>query len=179
MELAPQFTDITEELDHDTFIGGADYEINSKDGTQQTQIYTSASYTNRDSYYGGLGGAKEHDKIAFWPIMPLEPPKIWHGSTGVQITKTFQNNDVLTAGAEFNYSTTEDQNPGYDRLVDQNVNTLGGYAQYEWKPSDAFSALLGARVDNVNVLGDYSVGGIERDLDLSQTGLIPQDYPIL
>ncbi|MEO0901153.1 MAG: TonB-dependent receptor, partial [Bacteroidota bacterium] len=173
LELAPQFTDITEELDHDTFIGGADYEINSKDGTQQTQVYTSASYTNRDSFYGGLGGGRtRQDSVLANNAFGTTKDLAW--VNGLQITKTFQNNDVLTAGAEFNYSTTEDQIPGYNRLVDQNVNTLGGYAQYEWKPSETFSALLGARLDNVNVVGDYSVGGIERDLDLNQTALSPR-----
>ncbi|WP_245911930.1 TonB-dependent receptor [Flagellimonas meridianipacifica] len=173
LELAPQFTDITEELDHDTFIGGADYEISSKDGTQQTQVYTSASYTNRDSFYGGLGGGRtRQDSLLANNAFGTTKDLAW--VNGLQITKTFQNNDVLTAGAEFNYSTTEDQIPGYNRLVDQNVNTLGGYAQYEWKPSDTFSALLGARLDNVNVIGDYSVGGIERDLDLNQTALSPR-----
>ncbi|MEM9076768.1 MAG: TonB-dependent receptor [Bacteroidota bacterium] len=173
LDLAPQFTDITEELDHDTFIGGADYEIRSKDGTQQTQIYTSASYTNRDSFYGGLGGGRtRQDSVLANNAFGTTKDLAW--VNGLQITKTFKNNDVLTAGAEFNYSTTEDQIPGYNRLVDQNVNTLGGYAQYEWKPSDTFSALLGARLDNVNVVGDYSVGGIERDLDLNQTALSPR-----
>ena len=173
LELAPQFTDITEELDHDTFIGGADYEIDSKDGTQKTQVYTSASYTNRDSYYGGLGGARtRQDSLLANNAFGTTKDLAW--VNGVQITKTFNNKDVLTIGAEYNYSATEDQIPGYDRLVDQNVNTLGGYAQYEWKPSDQFSALLGTRLDNVNVFGNYSVGGLERDLDLNQTALSPR-----
>ncbi len=173
LDLAPQFTDITEELDHDTFIGGADYELNSKDGTQKTQIYTSASYTNRDSYYGGLGGARtRQDSLLANNAFGTTEDLAW--VNGVQLTKTFKNNDVLTAGAEFNHNATEDRIPGYNRVVDQNVNTLGGYAQYEWKPSDNFSALLGARLDNVNVEGDYSVGGIDRDLDLSQTALSPR-----
>jgi outer membrane receptor for ferrienterochelin and colicins len=173
LELAPQFTDITEELDHDTFIGGADYELDSKDSSQKTQIYSSASYTNRDSYYGGLGGARtQQDSLLANNAFGTTKDLAW--VNGVQLTKTFNNNDVLTVGAEYNYSTTEDQIPGYDRLVDQNVNTLGGYAQYEWKPSEQFSALLGTRLDNVNVFGNYSVGGIERDLDLNQTALSPR-----
>ncbi len=173
LDLAPQFTDITEELDHDTFIGGADYELNSKDGTQQMQIYTSASYTNRDSYYGGLGGERtRQDSLLANGAFGTTKDLAW--VNGIQLTKTFQNNDVLTAGAEYNINDTEDIILGYDRIVDQNVNTLGGYAQYEWKPSDNFSALLGARLDNVSVKGDYSVGGIARDLDLSQTALSPR-----
>ncbi|WP_439127854.1 TonB-dependent receptor, partial [Polaribacter sp.] len=56
LDLAPQFTDITEELNHDTFIGGLAYEVYSKDDSEKYQIYTSLSHTDRESYYGGLGG---------------------------------------------------------------------------------------------------------------------------
>ncbi|WP_425234890.1 TonB-dependent receptor [Ulvibacterium sp.] len=173
LDLAPQFTDITEELDHDTFIGGADYEVNSKDDTRKIQVYTSASYTNRDSYYGGLGGARtRQDSLLANNAFGTTQDLAW--VNGFQFTKAFQNNDVLTAGAEYIYSTTEDQIPGYNRLVDQSVNSLGGYAQYEWKPTGHFTALIGARLDNVNVDGDYAIGGIERGLDLSQTALSPR-----
>ncbi|MGD1947880.1 MAG: TonB-dependent receptor plug domain-containing protein [Croceivirga sp.] len=173
LELAPQFTDITEELDHDTFIGGADYELNSKDGTQQTQIYTSASYTNRDSYYGGLGGARtRQDSLTANNAFGTTKDLAW--VNGLQFTKTFKNNDVLTTGAEFNHSNTEDQIPGYNRLIDQSVNSIGGYAQYEWKPSDRFTTLFGGRLDNVSVNGDYTIGGIARNVDLSQTAFSPR-----
>ncbi len=173
LDLAPQFTDITEELDHDTFIGGADYELDSKDNSQKLQVYTSASYTNRDSYYGGLGGARtRQDSLLANNAFGTTEDLAW--VNGIQFTKVFKNKDVLTAGAEYNFSTTEDQIPGYNRLVDQSITTLGGYAQYEWKPSDRFTALLGTRLDNVNVDGEYTIGGIARELDLSQTALSPR-----
>ncbi|MEO1010502.1 MAG: TonB-dependent receptor [Bacteroidota bacterium] len=173
LDLSPQFTDITEELDHDTFIGGADYEVDSEDNTRKIQVYTSASYTNRDSYYGGLGGARtRQDSLLANNAFGTTQDLAW--VNGFQFTKTFQSNDVITTGAEYNYSTTEDRIPGYNRLVDQTVNTLGGYAQYEWKPTEKFTALVGARLDNVSVDGDYTVGGIERELDLSQTALSPR-----
>ncbi|MEM6541269.1 MAG: TonB-dependent receptor [Bacteroidota bacterium] len=173
LDLAPQFTDITEELDHDTFIGGADYELNSKDNTQKIQLYTSASYTNRDSYYGGLGGARtRQDSITANNAFGTTQDLAW--VNGIQFTKSFRNNDVLTAGTEYNFNTTEDQIPGYNRLIDQSVNTLGGYAQYEWKPSEKFAALLGARLDHVTVDGDYTIGGIARGVDLNQTALSPR-----
>ena len=117
LNLAPQFTDITEELDHDTFIGGADYEISSKDYSQKFQVYTSASYTNRDSYYGGLGGERtRQDSVLANNAFGTTKDLAW--VNGAQYTKTFTNTDVLTTGAEFNYSTTEDIIPGYDRLVE-------------------------------------------------------------
>jgi len=173
LNLAPQFTDITEELDHDTFIGGADYELNNKDYTQKIQVYTSASYTNRDSYYGGLGGARtRQDSVTANNAFGTTKDLAW--VNGLQFTKTFQNKDVLTTGAEYNTNSTEDQIPGYNRLIDQSVHSIGGYAQYEWKPSERFTALVGSRFDNVTVDGNYTIGGIVRNVDLSQTALSPR-----
>jgi outer membrane receptor for ferrienterochelin and colicins len=173
LDLAPQFTDITEELDHDTFIGGLDYEINSKDNSQKTQVYSSASYTNRDSYYGGLGGARtQQDSITANNAFGDTNDLAW--VNGLQFTKSFDNKDVLTAGAEYNFNSTEDRIPGYDRLIDQRVKSIGAYAQYEWKPSNRFTALVGGRLDNVTVDGDYTIGSISRNVDLSQTALSPR-----
>ncbi len=173
LDLAPQFTDITEELDHDTFIGGVDYELNSKDNTSQFQVYTSASYTNRDSYYGGLGGGRtRQDSILANNAFGSTRDLAW--VNGVQYTKAFKNKDVLTVGSEFNHTETKDQIPGYNRLIDQSVNALGGYVQYEWKPTERFTALVGTRLDNVNVDGDYSIGGIDRRVDINQTAFSPR-----
>lgn len=173
LDLAPQFTDITEELDHDTFIGGADYELHNRDYTQKFQIYSSASYTNRDSYYGGLGGGRtQQDSIIANNAFGKTKDLAW--VNGLQYTRTFPNNDVLTAGAEYNINTTEDQIPGYNRLIDQSVLSIGGYFQYEWKPSNTFTALLGSRLDNIAVDGNYTIGSIDRNVDLTQTALSPR-----
>ena len=173
LDLSPQFTDITEELDHDTFLGGADYELNSKDNSAKFQVYTSASYTNRGSYYGGLGGERtRQDSITANNAFGTTKDLAW--VNGIQFTKALKNNDVFTAGAEYNFNNTEDQIPGYNRLIDQSVNSLGGYAQYEWKPTTKFSVLVGTRLDNVSVDGDYTIGGISRRVDLSQTALSPR-----
>lgn len=173
LDLAPQFTDITEELDHDTFIGGADYEINSKGRTNKIQLYTSASYTDRDSYYGGLGGGRtRQDSILANNAFGTTQDLAW--VNGIQYTRYLKNNDVLTAGAEYNITSTEDVIPGYNRLIDQSVNALGAYVQYEWKPTDKFTALVGSRLDNVTVDGTYTIGGIVRGVDISQTALSPR-----
>jgi outer membrane receptor for ferrienterochelin and colicins len=173
LELAPQFTDITEELDHDTFIGGLDYEISTKDNSSKFQFYSSASYTNRYSYYGGLGGGRtRQDSLTANNAFGTTKDLAW--VNGAQFTKTFKNADVLTTGAEYNITSTEDVIPGYNRLIDQSVNSLGAYAQYEWKPNDNFIALIGTRLDNVVVDGDYTIGGISREVDITQTALSPR-----
>jgi len=173
LNLAPQFTDITEELDHDTFIGGADYEMDSKDASSKLQLYTSVSHTNRDSYYGGLGGARtEQDSILANNAFGTTKDLAW--VNGIQFTKKLNNRDVLTVGTEYNRTSTEDRITGYNRLIDQTVNTFGIYAQYEWKPSKKFTALVGARLDNVDVSGDYTIGGISRNADVNQTAFSPR-----
>ena len=173
LDLAPQFTDITEELDHDTFIGGVDYDITSKDGTGRTQVYSSASYTRRKSFYGGLGGGRTpQDSALANNAFGNTRDLAW--VSGLQYTKNVNTRDILTLGVEYNLSETEDQIPGYNRLIDQVVNSMGGYGQYEWKPTEAFTALLGARLDHVQVDGQYAVGGIERASDIRQTVLSPR-----
>ncbi len=173
LDLAPQFTDITEELDHDTFIGGADYEIHNKDDSQKFQIYTSASHTNRESYYGGLGGGRtKQDSILANNSFGKTKDLAW--VSGLQFTKLFTNNDVITTGIEYNHANTEDRIAGYNRLVDQTVNSIGAYLQYEWKPTTKFTALFGARLDNVSVDGKYTVGTIARASNINQTAFSPR-----
>ena len=173
LELAPPFTDITEELDHNTFIGGAEYEVFNSERTEKLQWYTSASYTNRDSYYGGLGGARTpQDSITANNAYGYTKDLAW--VNGFQFTKNFKNNDVLTAGTEYNITRTEDEIKGYNRLVDQSVNSLGTYIQYEWKPSESFIALVGTRYDNIKIVGDYRIGNITRKNDVNQTAFSPR-----
>ncbi|WP_238141054.1 TonB-dependent receptor [Psychroflexus sp. S27] len=173
LELAPQFTDITEQLEHDTFIGGLDYEINSKDFTQQVTLYTSVSHTDRGSFYGGLGGGRTaQDSILAANAFGNTKDLAWNN--GVQYTKHFENEDILTAGAEFNHSATEDEIKGYNRLIDQTVNSFGSYVQYEWKATDKLTALVGTRFDRIDVEGEYRVGNVERDVDITQNAISPR-----
>ena len=173
LELSPQFTDITEELDHDTFIGGGEYELSSRDLSGQTQVYTSASHTRRKSYYGGLGGGRTpQDSALANNAFGTTRDLAW--VSGVQHTQKLNVRDILTLGAEYQLSETEDLIPGYNRLVDQGVYSLGGYGQYEWKPDTRLTALLGVRLDHVRVDGRYGIGPIQRAVDLSQTTLSPR-----
>lgn len=173
LHLAPQFTDITEELDHDTFISGLDYEITSKDGSAKYQFYTSASNTNRDSYYGGLGGGRtQQDSILANNAFGKTKDLAW--VNGIQYTKKLKNNDILTLGSELNHANTEDVIAGYNRVIDQTVNSLGAYFQYEWNPSERFTALIGARFDNVRVDGDFTLDNIVRNVDVNQSAFSPR-----
>lgn len=173
IELAPQFTDITEELDHTTVFSGMDYELWDDTRKNSGSVYISVQHTDRDSYYGGLGGGRTRaDSIAannaFGKTTDLALV------AGTRYTHNFNNEDVLTTGMEYQLNDTDDAIPGYNRLVDQKVNSLGLYAQYEWKPLEAFTALIGARLDHVNVDGFYTIQNVERFSDVSETVLSPR-----
>lgn len=173
LDLAPHFTDITEQLDHDTFLGGITYDLQNKNLSSNFSVYTSGQYTERESFYGGLGGSRtQQDSIlAFNSYGTTKDLAL---VSGVQYTYNFKNEDVITAGVEYNLSDTEDIIPGYDRLIDQQVNTIGSYVQYEWKPNDNLTALIGTRLDNANVRGNYNIGGISRKVSIEQTVLSPR-----
>ncbi|MEM9920838.1 MAG: TonB-dependent receptor [Bacteroidota bacterium] len=166
LDLAPHFTDITEELDHNTFFGGINYEQWTKDSRNKFTVYASGQSTQRDSYYGGLGGGRsaEDSTLAINAYGLTNDLAI---VAGVQYNHYFNNNDVITIGVENQAYDTEDEIAGYGRLVDQKVNTTGFFAQYEWKPNERFTALLGGRYDISNVDGFYAVVGEERTSDVN------------
>ncbi len=173
LDLAPHFTDITEELDHNTFFGGINYEQWSKDQSQKLNVYASAQSTHRDSYYGGLGGGRTaaDSTLAINAYGLTEDLAV---VTGVQYNKYLPNADVLTMGIENQAYNTRDEIAGYNRLVDQQVNTLGIFAQYEWKVNRRFTALLGGRYDISNVDGSYRVGDETRIADVNVNVFSPR-----
>ncbi|WP_111683094.1 TonB-dependent receptor [Winogradskyella tangerina] len=172
LDLPPHLTDITEELTHNTIMGGVSYDFNNEANTNYYSIYSSVQFTDRDSYYGGLGGGRTaQDSLTALNAYGIT--KDLAVATGFQFTKQFKR-DVLTSGIEYNRSSTDDNIIGYNRRIDQKVNAVGAYAQYEWKPNASFSALIGSRVDHINVDGNYTVGDISRAVDIFQTTLNPR-----
>jgi len=173
LNLAPHFTDITEELDHNTFIGGLTYELQNKERTNNLVAYVSGQTTNRDSYYGGLGGGRTRmDSLTALNAYGNTNDLAMVG--GLQFFKQLTSKDVVTVGVEHQYNTVEDIIPAYNRLIDQTVQTLGAYGQYEWKPSPAFTALVGLRFDRTDVDGTFTIGSIEREVDVTAQVLSPR-----
>jgi outer membrane receptor for ferrienterochelin and colicins len=172
LDLAPQFTDITEELDHNTVFTGVDYELFDDARKNSVTAYVSVQHTDRDSYYGGLGGGRTvADSIA--ANNAFGKTKDVALVAGTKYTHKFER-DVITTGLEYQLNDTDDAIPGYNRLVNQKVNSIGLYAQYEWKPVEKFTALVGARLDHVNVDGYYTIQDVARSSDVSETVLNPR-----
>lgn len=161
LELAPHFTDVTEQLKTNSIIGGLTYDQYSKDWKQKVSLYVSAQKSERDSYYGGLGGNRTtQDSIT--AVNAYGDTQDIAYVAGGQYTYTWDK-DVITAGLELNGNQTKDKIMGYNRLIDQKTYNIGAYAQYEWSITTLLKALLGARYDYTNVDGLYNLGSFNRN----------------
>jgi len=156
LDLAPHFTNITEELDHNTIFGGVTYDQWNFSETGKWSFYASTQSTNRDSYYGGLGGSTDLDDFEL-AINSYGFTEDFSLIGGLQYNHYFKR-DILTVGIENQSYNTKDEVAGFNRLVDQKVNTTGVFSQYEWKPNNALTALLGTRYDRSYVNGKYRIG---------------------
>ncbi|MEM7511766.1 MAG: TonB-dependent receptor plug domain-containing protein, partial [Bacteroidota bacterium] len=108
LSLSPEFTDITEELTHNTLFSGLTYERTSKDKRTDFSAYFSTQYTDRDSYYGGLGGGRtaEDSLLASQAFGTTEDFAL---VGGVQLAHAFNEKAKLIGGVENQYSDVEDQ----------------------------------------------------------------------
>lgn len=135
---------VAEQTDHTINGGGLKYDLFSKDYKHRLNVYTSAQYTQRKSYYGTnknldaygyttdmtfVGGAQysyEWDRCLF---MPAE----------------------FTGGLEYNFDELKDEMLGYNRFVDQTVHIASLFLQNEWK-NEKWSFLIGGRFDKHNLI---------------------------
>ena len=142
------------------------YDQWSKNDKNKFSIYASGQNTKRDSYYGGLGGGRTAEDSSL-AINAYGLTTDFSVVVGAQYNHYFKNSNVITLGIENQVYHTEDEIAGYNRLVDQQVNTTGLFAQYEWKPTKKFTALVGARYDISAIDGIYRIQGIERSSDVN------------
>ena len=142
----PHEADIAEQIKSSINGGGLKYDIFSSDGKQRFTAFTSAQYVQRDSYYGGgqdpnaygetenmtiMGGAQYIHKFNKFLFMPSE----------------------LSVGAEYTADNLKDNMWGYDRYTKQDVNTIGGFIQNEWK-NDKWGFLIGSRLDKHSMVSN-------------------------
>lgn len=173
LNLAPHFTDIAEQLDHNILIGGLTFDQYSKNYKNKYSAYVSTQKGTRNSYYGGLGGSytaadstRANNAYGFTDDISVVG--------GLQLTKNLENTSVFVMGAEVQHNQVDDEIAGYNRIIDQSLTTLGFYAQYEWKPNDKLTALLGSRYDITHVNGNYTLQNIFRNSNLRKGVLSPR-----
>ena len=162
LHLKPHETDLTEQLDHQIISGNLSYERYSKNLKHKLAVYGSAQFVRRASYYGSGGRILEWgDTLTESDFLALNA----YGNSndlslvpGFQYTYNINNNLMLTCGSEYQYNTVKDEMSGYQRLIEQQVGTLGTYAQVEWKLKSRWTFLLGGRFDYVSINGNHVLG---------------------
>lgn len=154
-------TDVTEQLDHKILGGGVSFEKYSSDFKHKYSLYTSTQKAERNSYYGGGGRILQPgEELTPEDILALNA----YGNSddivvvgGLQYSYEFNEKFLILSGSEYQFNDVQDRMPGYNRLIDQQVGTLGIYSQLEIKPTQKFTILAGGRFDNVNINGLYDL----------------------
>ncbi len=176
LDLSPEFTDITEQLDHEIVMTSMVLEHFIDDQNKLTG-YLSYQNTKRDSYYGGLGGSY----TAQDSLLAANAYGVTNDEslvTGIQWVHSSASAHSWTTGVEYQNNATQDEIPGYDRLVDQSVQGIGYYGQWEWQVSNKLKFLTGARYDRSIVEGKYQVGAFNRTID-SDFGVLSPRFTFL
>lgn len=146
LDLPPHETDITEQTEHNINTSGLKYDIFSRNNKHRFNIYSAAQIINRKSYYGA-----QKDLNAY-------------GSTddktfvaGMQYTYSLDTllfmPAKLTIGTEYGKNEMIDKMLGYNRIINQAVNTKSAFLQNEWK-NKKLSILIGGRLDKHNLIKD-------------------------
>jgi outer membrane receptor for ferrienterochelin and colicins len=142
----PHETDITEQTEHNIHSGNIGYDFSSTDYKHKLSIYFSGQLIDRKSYYGAqrdLNAYGDTDDNTF--VQGIQ----YHFVMDTLLFMPAQ----LTLGQEYNYNKMTDRMPGYDRLLNQKVNTKSLFLQNEWKNTN-LSILLGGRLDKHNLIKD-------------------------
>lgn len=140
----PHEADIAEQLQHAIDGGGLKFDLFSPDYKQKLSIFSSAQFTDRDSYYG-----TNQDPNAYGKTTDLT----W--MSGAQYNYSFNKflfmPSDLTAGLEYSYDHLKDEMLGYNRFTNQKVHIESAFLQNEWK-NKKWSFLIGGRLDKHNMI---------------------------
>ena len=144
LDKPPHETEITEQTEYNINTGGIEYDVFSKNIKHRFNIYTSAQLINRKSYYGAQrdpdANGSTHD-VTF--------------VAGMQYTFSADRMlfmpAELTVGSEYSVNEMIDKMLGYDRIIDQEVNTKSIFLQNEWR-NRKLSILAGGRFDKHNLI---------------------------
>lgn len=144
LDLPPHETDITEQIEHNINTGSLKYDIFSKNNKHSFNIYTSAQKIDRKSYYGAQKNPDAYGKTADKTFV-----------AGMQYTYSMDTllfmPAELTMGTEYSINQMKDEMLGYNRIIDQNINSKSAFVQNEWK-NKKLSFLLGFRFDKHNLI---------------------------
>lgn len=141
-ELQPHQSDITEQTEHLINGGGLTYDLFLNDFMHKWSVYTAMQHIDRNSYYGSHQDTSAYGHTNDFTWM-----------AGSQFVSDYDRflfaPATITYGIEYQYNGLRDKMLGYNRVIDQKVQTGGGYVQSEWH-MEKMNLLAGLRLDKHN-----------------------------
>lgn len=143
-DLPPHDADVAEQIEHNINTGSLNYNAFSKNFKHRINVYSSAQKIDRKSYYGAHKDLNAYGSTDDKTLV-----------AGMQYTYTidtlFFMPAELTMGIEYNANEMLDKMLGYNRIINQTVNTRSVFLQNEWK-NKKISILIGGRLDKHNLI---------------------------
>jgi len=142
----PHQCQVAEQAEHHINGGGLTYDFLSKNTRFHLSAYGSLQDIHRDTYYG-----TQYDLNAYGNSTDFS------SVLGTQASYNFKHvifmPSTLMAGVEWTTNHLVDEQPAYNREVDQQANVASAFLQNEWK-NKIFGFLLGLRVDKHSMMND-------------------------
>lgn len=177
-DVLPHQTDIAEQLEHQIVGFNTSFEQFSTNFKHKAAVYLSGQLTDRKSYYGGGGrvvpegeALTEDDLIA---LKAYGESNDLASSAGFQYSYEPDTNWLITAGTEYQFNLVEDAMPGYRRLIDQQVGTIGNYVQLQIMPTNKLTLVAGGRLDFIQIEGKYDLQEARFSNDISERVFVPR-----
>jgi outer membrane receptor for ferrienterochelin and colicins len=140
----PHEADIAEYLNHRIDGGGLHFNLFSPDDKHRFNLYTSAQYIGRDSYFAAERHSNNYGNTIDKTFV-----------SGAQYTYSFKRlffmPAELTVGFEYNYNDLCDIYANLNRNITQTTHIAGGFFQNEWKTKQA-GILIGVRLDKHSLM---------------------------
>lgn len=159
MERPPHQVALAEALDHRIFGAALQYRHWAEDTRQNWNLYTSMQSVNRDSYYGAggrpLGPGQSLTTTDRQALNAYGASDDLSWVSGGRYRRILGSDWEATLGAEWQYNGVEDAMPGYGRLIDQQVHTVGAFGQLQYQPHADWTVLAGSRLDHIDIRGRY------------------------
>lgn len=144
LNLPPHQAMIAEQLRHNIDGGSIKYDYISSDLRHRFNLFTSAQFISRESYFGTNQDLDAYGKS-------IDNTYTLGGQYTLSGDHLLFSPYETTIGVEYSGNELNDRMMGYNRDINQHAYTYGGYLQNEWK-SLKYSFLAGFRVDKSNFI---------------------------
>ncbi|NKB87746.1 MAG: TonB-dependent receptor [Acidobacteria bacterium] len=135
LELPPDQAFVAEQLDSTRNAASVGW-VHSPNQSHDYMLTASWSGMERDSYYGTF----------------MDPNAFGDSSDSLVVLDGQSNHylgrgHLVSWGGQFSSEALRDNQPAYDRFIDETYNNVGGFVQYDWAFARGWQLLAGVRAD--------------------------------